>query len=65
MTNDVLFRAVLNRIGERGDMLIRIRGETFFRILAACGLHWDTMDRECYREIDAVALQALIIKANW
>jgi hypothetical protein len=58
-----LFQAVLNRIGEQGDMHIRIRSETFRRVLLGNGYSWN-FDCEPYREIDAVALEALVMRTG-
>ncbi len=63
MSDRQLFQAVLNRIGQQGDMHIRIRSETFRRILLSNGYSWD-FDTEPYRQIDAVALEALIMRAG-
>lgn len=63
MKDQQLFQAVLNRIGQQGDMHIRIRSETFRRILLSNGYSWD-FDTEPYRQIDAVALEALVMRAG-
>lgn len=57
--------AVLNRISRQGDMNIRIRGETFVIILHMCGKNTDHMDRQAYREVDAIALETLIRLGAW
>lgn len=63
MSDRVLFDAVLKRIGRQGDMHIRIRSETFRRILLSNGYSWN-FDTQPYREIDAVALEALVMRAG-
>lgn len=62
---DTLFAAVLNRIGRQGDMHIRIRGSTFRYIITATGLQFNFSDDESYREIDAAALEALLLLRKW
>ena len=61
MKTATIQRAVLRRISRQGDMEIRIRTETLFRLIRACGLDWSSSDGDetTHREIDAVALEAL------
>ena len=54
-------RAVLRRIGRQGDMGIRIRTETLMRLIRAAGLNWECLGDEAYREVDAVALEAICV----
>ena len=53
-----VLRAVGKRISQHGDMPIRIHSNTLDFILQRCGLHFE-FDKSEFREIDAVALDAL------
>lgn len=59
-----LLRLVLKRISRQGDMAIRLRTSTFETILRANGLAWEIRSDEGYREIDAIALEALVVLAQ-
>ncbi|MGN6124167.1 MAG: hypothetical protein ACTHOJ_14580 [Sphingomonas oligoaromativorans] len=59
-------RAVLRRISASGDMHIRVRDSTFESLLRTLDLRWETNrgGDSGYRQIDAVALEALVTLAE-
>lgn len=57
---DRVLKAVRCRIGERGDMHIRVSRFTFRVIMRALGVG-DWEDAEDFREVDAVALELLLL----
>lgn len=61
--------AVLKRIGDQGAMPIRIHYRTLADILNHCGLHQHADNVACcdraFYEIEAVALEALVLLARW
>lgn len=62
--------ALLQRIGDSGDMNIRLRGETFRMVLEAVSTRETNFAYECadwstYRDIDALALETLIRLGDW
>lgn len=64
---DVIRRAVLGRISRAGDMHIRVRDTTLESLLRAAGLEWETNmgGVDGYREIDAVALEAIAVLSSY
>jgi hypothetical protein len=62
----ILRANVLKRISACGDMPIRIRDKTFESLLRTLGINWETSmgGTDGYREIDACALEALVVLAE-
>lgn len=59
-----LRKAVRRRISDCGDMPIRIRTSTLLALLRECGLRWEVFNEQQYREVDAIALEAIVMMAD-
>lgn len=55
--------ALLNRMGEQGDMHIRVSRQTLAVLRRAIGVPYRE-DPDDFREVDAVALELLVIAAR-